>query len=260
MCDPAVVTWGHVDRDTLLGRTGDPFLRYAMPPDALALAGPHGWACLGRWRPHGHWGGLAVVDQGSPPDAESEALAVLTGLLAEQGSRPEWFSTVGEGRRLDAPPGLRVDGSGTWAFMWATSTAGLPPAPAGLVELDDLGDAEEIEAFGHGHNEDFEGFPGRGLASLWLGARDEDGLAVVGAVHVLATGMPHLSGIVVRPDRRGTGLGTGLTAELTRRAVAEHGVSTLGVYSDNAVALRVYARLGYATAHHLHTRTLVPQP
>ena len=68
--------------------------------------------------------------------------------------------------------------------------------------------------------------------------------------------MPHLAGIVVRPERRGHGIGGLLTETLTARAVAEAGVSTLSVFSDNAGAIRLYEHLGYATAHHFHTREL----
>lgn len=252
------MTWGRVEPGALLELTGDPFVRYAAPPDALALAGPYGWAVLVRWRPHGHWGGAAVVTPDAPVGAESDALAELSSLAAARAVLPEWFSTVGE-RSLRAPEGLRVVGVGRWAFLWTTRADDLPPGPAGLVELDDTSDAAEIQAFGHGHNPAFEGFPGHGLASLWLGVRDRTGLAAVGALHVLGSGAPHLSGIVVRPDRRRTGLGAALTAELTRRAVARHGVATLGVYSSNAVALSLYDRLGYAVAHHLSTRTLAPR-
>lgn len=250
------MTWAPVDRATLLGRTGDPFLRYAAPADVLAVASHHGWAALARWRPHGHWGGLAVAAPEAPPASESEALAALVALAEELGASPEWFSTA-PGRELVAPPGWQAGRGGTWAFMWTDRADDLPPAPTGLVELDDSTDAARIEDFGLTHNADFEGFPGRGYSSLWLGVEDAAGeLAAVGTVHVLGSGAPHLAGIVVRPDLRGTGLGTALTAELTRCAVAAYGVSTLGVYSDNAVALRLYHRLGYAVAHHLHTREL----
>lgn len=257
MCDPACVTWGQLERDELLTCTDDPFVRYAAPRDALAVAGPSGWACLLRWRAHGHWGGAAAVGPGAGPAAESEAFAVLTRIAADQGVVPEWFSTA-PGRELEVPAGLRVRGSGRWAFLWTTAADGLPPAPDGLVELDDAADAEEIEAFGRQHNGSFEGFPGRGYSSLWLGVRQGGLLCAVGALHVLASGAPHLAGIVVRPDLRGQGLGAGVTAELTRRAVAAHGVATLGVYSDNWPALRVYERLGYAAAHHFDTRDLEP--
>lgn len=252
------MTWGRVEPSTLLQRTSDPFVRYSAPPDTLALTGPYGWAVLVRWRPHGHWGGGAVVAPDAPRGAESEALQELTDLAAARGVVPEWFSTVGS-RELRPPAGLQVQGEGRWAFLWTTRVDDLPPGPAGLVELDDTTDAEEIEAFGRGHNPAFEGFPGHGLASLWLGVRDATGLAAVGALHVLGSGAPHLAGIVVRTDRRGSGLGAALTAELTRAAVSRHGVATLGVSSSNAVAVSLYDRLGYAAAHHFHTRTLVPR-
>lgn len=253
------MTWGQIDRDGLLALTADPFLRYAAPPDALAVTGPLGWGVLLRWRAHGHWGGGAVVSPDAPAGAESQALAALTGLARARGVVPEWFSTL-PGRELAPPPGLAVHGSGRWAFMWTARADGLPPAPTGVVELDDTVDAQAIEAFGRSHNASFEGFPGHGYSSLWLGVRDGRGLAAVGALHVLGSGAPHLAGIVTRPDLRGRGLGAGLTAELTRRAVREHGVATLGVYSDNAGAIRVYERLGYAVAHHLHTRVMATVP
>ncbi|WP_131105306.1 GNAT family N-acetyltransferase [Ornithinimicrobium sufpigmenti] len=250
------MTWAPVDRATLLHRTGDPFLRYAAPADMLAVAGPLGWAALVRWRPMGHWGGAAVVAPGAPVGVESEALAALAARAEELNASPEWFSTA-PGRELTPPPGWRAGTGGTWAFMWTDEADDLPPAPPGLVELDDAMDAARIEAFGRRHNPVFEGFPGRGYSSLWLGVEDAGGeLAAVGAIHVLGSGAAHLAGIVVRPDLRGTGLGTGLTAQLTRRAVAAHGASTLGVYSDNAVAVQLYQRLGYAVAHHFHTRGL----
>lgn len=250
------MTWVSVDRTTLLERTDDPFLRYAAPPDVLAVAGPLGWAALMRWRPFGHWGGAAVVTPGAPAGTESEALAALVARAEGQQVSPEWFSTA-PGRELAPPPGWRTGTGDTWGFMWTEQADDLPPAPPGLVTLDDAADAARIETFGRSHNRTFEGFAGRGYASLWLGAEDAEGeLTAVGAVHVLGSGAAHLAGIVVRPDRRGTGLGAGLTAELTRRAVAAHGASTLGVYSDNTVAVGLYRRLGYAVAHHFHTRGL----
>lgn len=251
------MTWAPVDRATLLERTGDPFLRYAAPDDALAVAGPLGWAALVRWRALGHWGGAAVVAPQAPAEAESTALTALVALAPGQDASPEWYSTA-PGRELTPPPGWQVEQGGTWAFMWTDRADDLPTPPAGLVELDDSADAARIEHFGLTHNAVFEGFPGRGYASVWLGVEDAAGeLTAVGAIHVLGSGAAHLAGIVVRPDLRGTGIGTGLTAQLTRRAVAEHGASTLGVYSDNAVALRLYHRLGYAVAHHFHTRGIV---
>ncbi|MDO5501858.1 MAG: GNAT family N-acetyltransferase [Actinomycetia bacterium] len=264
------MTWEQISPVTLLERTGDAFVQHTMTDDTLAVAGPAGWAVLGPWRPTGHWGGGAMVAPGSPISAESDALAVLAALAAERAAVPEWFSTA-PGRELTLPTGFTATGSGHWDFLWTaeppatpvtavTESAPAPPASARFEELDDRADAERIEAFGRAHNASFEGFPGRGLATLWLAMADDAGLLAVGGLHELASGAPHLAGIVVRTDARGQGLGTAITAELTRRAIAATGVATLGVYSTNATAIRVYERLGYRLAHHFHTRSLAPAP
>ncbi len=257
---PDPVTWAQVDRGELLGRSGeDPWVRWTTTGEVLAVAGEDGWACVGPWRPGGaHWGVAAVVRQGADPSAETRALAVLGALADERGVTIEWFSTH-QGRPLEVPDGYQESGSGRWDFLWTRELPDPPGPPAAVapVELDDVRHAEEIERFGRGHNPDFEGFPGRGLASLWLGARDRAGsLVAVGAVHDLACGIPHLAGIVVEPACRRGGLGRWLTAELTARAIREAGVSTLGAYSDNDAALRLYDGLGYRTAHRWHTRSL----
>ena len=57
--------------------------------------------------------------------------------------------------------------------------------------------------------------------------------------------LPDLTGITVLARLRGPGLGLAVTAYLTRQAVAEAGVCTLGMYSHNAVARGLYLALGY---------------
>jgi GNAT superfamily N-acetyltransferase len=254
------VTWARIDRTELLELSAhDPWVRWATSSEVLAVAGEHGWACVSPWRPQlAHWGGTAVVGPGSHDRAESEALEVLAGLARERGVAVEWFSTL-PGRDLQVPAGLATSGSGQWDFMWTTDVPppGRPVDGVELVELNDTDDAPTIEEFGRRHNPTFEGYPGRGFATLWLGARGDDGrLLGVGAVHELASGMPHLAGIVVDVERRGRGVGRLLTAALTRAAIEEAGVSTLGVYTDNAPATRLYTELGYRTAHRFHTRSL----
>ncbi len=253
------MTWARIDRTELLELSAqDPWVRWATSSQVLAVAGEHGWACVGPWRPQlAYWGGAAVVCPGSDERAESEALEILAAMAQEQGVAVEWFSTH-QGRGLQTPEGLATTGSGRWDFMWTRELPEAPPVDGvDLVELRDAEDAELIEEFGRHHNPTFEGYPGRGFATLWLAARDRAGeLLGVGAVHELASGMPHLSGIVVDGAHRGRGVGRLLTAQLTRCAIEEAGVSTLGVYSDNEAATRLYAALGYRTAHRFHTRNL----
>lgn len=67
----------------------------------------------------------------------------------------------------------------------------------------------------------------------------------------------HLSAIATRPECRGQGLGTAISAWLTRQLLAEFDLVTLGVYADNPAALRLYDRLGYAADHHFTSGVLV---
>lgn len=251
------MTWRRVDHEELLRRSGDdPYVELAVPVEAVAVVGEHGWAAMHPWRPTGHWGGAAIADEDAPPETESRALAAL--LSCAPDTPLEWFSTRA-GRELTVPGGFRVDGAGAWDFL---STRKVPPLADGpgdlrLVELDDATDAAELATFGRAHNPEFEGFPGRGYGVLWLGLRDAEGALVgIGGMHLLATGSPHLSGIVVDQTQRGRGLGRVITAELTRRALSRAGCSTLGVFHANAPALALYHSLGYASHHMFHTRAL----
>lgn len=253
--DPAA--WQRVDHAALLQASGaDPYVELAVPGDCVAVLGEHGWAVLHPWRPSGHIGGAAVVAHDAPTDAESAALAALLSLAPE--TPLEWFSTSA-GRELTVPGTFRVTGEGSWDFLSTRQVPRAPDLPAGLelVELDDTADAPVLEEFGRTHNPEFEGFPGHGFAALWLGVRDPGGdLIAIGGMHLLATGAPHLSGIVVDRAQRGRGLGRAITAELTRRAIDRAGCSTLGVFHANAPALALYHSLGYLTHHMFHTRSL----
>jgi predicted GNAT family acetyltransferase len=70
-------------------------------------------------------------------------------------------------------------------------------------------------------------------------------------------GHPLLAGITVHPSARATGLGLAVTAALARAAIADSGVCTLGMYSDNDVARRVYHGLGFSGDHLWSSRRLV---
>jgi GNAT superfamily N-acetyltransferase len=92
----------------------------------------------------------------------------------------------------------------------------------------------------------------------WVGARDEGcRLLACGVRETNVAGHPLLAGITVHPSARGTGLGLAVTAALTRAAIADSGVCTLGMYSDNDVARRVYHGLGFAGDHLWSSRRLV---
>lgn len=246
--------WRQVDRAELLELSGgDPFLRWVTDDRLLAIAGPAGWAWLHPWRPGGrHWGGAFIGPDHDGGALAGSALSRLILLAQADGVAPEWFSTT-DGGALRLPAGWEQAGVGEWDFMWTEEAR--EPTPTGLdfIELDDTADAAELERFGRAHNAAFEGFPGWDYALLWLGVRRRGELVAIGALHALGAGTPHLAGIVTHTDCRGQGLGEAMVTELTRRAIAVAGVSTLGVTHTNTAALRLYQRLGYRTAHLFRT-------
>ncbi|WP_147918022.1 GNAT family N-acetyltransferase [Ruania zhangjianzhongii] len=250
-------TWRQVDRAELLRLSGeDPFLRWGTDDRVLAIAGPAGWAWLHPWRPGGrHWGGAFVGPDHDGGALAGSALSRLISLAQARGVTPEWFSTT-DSSPLPLPAGWEQAGVGEWHFMWAEDVTERAPTELTFIELDDAADAATIDAFGQAHNAAFEGFPGIGYALLWLGIRERGELVAIGALHALATGVPHLAGIVTHTERRGQGLGRAMVTELTRRAIAVAGVSTLGVTRTNTAAVRLYQRLGYRTAHTFRTADL----
>lgn len=152
---------------------------------------------------------------------------------------------------------LDLADGGDWDWMWTTRAPAAHPAEAEVVELDDLGDAAELEAFSRRHNPRVWTEIGTGRVHRWVGIRDADGaLLAIGGAEAEESGIPHLAGIVTDAGHRGHGLGTAVTAHLTRWSVERHGACTLGMFSDNAAARSVYDRLGYRTAHAWHSRGL----
>ena len=83
----------------------------------------------------------------------------------------------------------------------------------------------------------------------WLGLREGGDLRAVGALVRQPDGSGHLRAVTVHPDHAGRGLGRAVSVGLTRAGLAVAPVVSLGVYLDNAPALRIYRTLGYVTRH-----------
>lgn len=152
---------------------------------------------------------------------------------------------------------FRVLGGGDWEWFYTTE---LPPYVPGLdtvVPIDDVGRREEIAAFLAQHSPTADIAPAGG--ERWFAIEREDGrLAAVTAYGATAKGVPHLSSVAVDESLRGRGLGRRITAAVTRIALREKGVCTLGIYSHNTVARTLYRSLGYANPNAWASRTVVP--
>jgi len=138
----------------------------------------------------------------------------------------------------------RVMDGGDWEWLHTTAAPDEDPSYERVRPLDDSVRAEEVTAFLAAHSPTADTMPGHG--ERWFAIEDDDGsLAAVGAWGSTRAGAPHLSSIAVDTRLRGRGLGRTIVGALTRWAVAEAGVCTLGMYSHNAVARGLYLSLGY---------------
>lgn len=248
----------------------DPWLRRGLPDPLAGHALVHsGVAVVQRL---GHRPGLWVaplrpgMEPGTVP--QGEGLVEESGRVrsALQHVMDEGLLTTWEARSVSVPQehagvGHEVlplsDQGGDWEWMWSESVPEPLPGEAALVLLDDAADAEELRAFSHEHNPRVWTRIGEGVMSRWVGVRDAEGrLLAIGGAETERSGVPHLAGILTATHARGQGLGEVVSAGLTRWALEEHGVCTLGMFSDNDVARRLYRRLGYRTARAWHSRQL----
>ncbi|MEJ7757704.1 MAG: GNAT family N-acetyltransferase [Nocardioidaceae bacterium] len=120
-------------------------------------------------------------------------------------------------------------------------------------------DLDAVKALLADANPRHHGRPGDPDLRGWAAMRDDrDALLCVGALADIDTGVPHLRSITTTPKARGQGLAAAVSAFLTREALrASPPAVTLGLYSDNATARRLYTRLSYQFSHALLSGPLI---
>jgi len=156
------------------------------------------------------------------------------------------------------PTDWRWERRRVWDWMWTVEAPAVVPGEDALVRLG-AHQADEVDALLDVANPETHGRPADDGAQQWLGVRGADGsLLAAGGMFLLPTGAGHLRGITTLPQERGRGLGTALTAGLTRLALTEgEPMCSLGVYSDNAAAIGIYERLGFRHGHTFCSGTLL---
>lgn len=111
----------------------------------------------------------------------------------------------------------------------------------------DPGDVKELLAEA---NPESSTWPGDPKVRRWAGIRAGDGRLDACLADTTAGGQGHLSAISTRPEVRGQGLGSAITAWATRRLFGGGwDIVTLGVYAVNTAAQRTYDRLGFTLDH-----------
>ena len=235
----------------LLGATGeDPFVRYDLPDPLEHPAWSLGGAVAVPRRTHTRRLGLLVL--GPADDA-----GALVGQLVDEGQVPDVGGvTVSRGSIGAVAEHLTLGEGNEWEWLYAASPPPVVAAESRLVTLS-RNDIGEITTLLDEANPGTDARPFEFPDQHWVGVRDEGGrLVACGVREPNLAGWPILSGITVAPGHRGTGLGLAVTARLTRDAVRESGVCTLGLYSHNDVARRLYHGLGYAGDHLWSSRRL----
>ena len=224
----------------------DRFLRWQVTPHAWlgAWVTPAAVAVL-RSRGSRH----QLLGVGEPADVVRLLPLAAEQLRAIQSTAQPVRLTV-ETRALHRlPTQLRPDPEQAdgWEWMWTDRT----PAPVPGEESVCWVDAEDrLSALLASANPRHHGRPGDPDIRGWAGVRDDNGrLVAAGALAVLDTGIPNLRSISTDPAARGRGMGAAVSAFLTRHALRDAPVVTLGMYSDNDTARRLYTRLGYRRSH-----------
>lgn len=219
-----------------------------------------GWAwsdgeCYGfaaRWKGRVGW---LTVD-----GPREKAADMFRAVLAELPTRPAGFTLPRGGERL-LPATLRADGVDHWDFRWTHSA---PPRQEQeqLVAVEPKPDQQELAMFLADASPSHSVEPGDPKIRRWVSVRDANGrlLAIGADTRRPATGVAHIASIATRRAARGRGLGAAVTAWLTRQTLADGArVVTLGIYSENAVAQRLYTRLGFAPGAHYSSGRLAQE-
>ncbi|WP_144125422.1 GNAT family N-acetyltransferase [Catellatospora sichuanensis] len=231
------ITPDFIGRDDLLAKVDHhPYARLTAGGDDVrgyALDGALAWTSLGPWGPI-----AASLGDAAPVVALFARLAADGALTA--GS---WLH-LPRVTHAETAAALPADVHDDWDYLWTTGTPAPHPGEAGVVALD-AADHDGIAAVLDDALPGSTSRPGDPRIRQWYGIRD-GGRVVAVAGDRSPNGVGFLAGIAVAADAQGRGHGAALTTALTRRLVAEFGVSSLGVMSDNTRALALYHRLGYA--------------
>lgn len=150
--------------------------------------------------------------------------------------------TVPVGTQLLLPVEVRPPAPDVWTWWW---TRGPVPEVSEAGSVTELPDGDPDLPALLAHSDSVYVFPGDPRVTCWAGVRSQGQLVACGALTEHVPGVPHIASMVTHPDHRGRGLALAVCAWLTRRALAAHGICTLGMYAANTSARRVYERAGF---------------
>jgi len=221
----------------------DPFVRHQVDPDQVRGAWIEGDATAVAATGHLPAGTGTVLTLLGPAAAVRDLAASLAGTI----DRP-WRVTVSTEAAHGLPPAWRQ--SDRWHWHWMLTATMPPPGDLDHVDVVEVTAADEINTLLDLGAPGAHARPGSRGVECWLGVREAGVLVAVGALVRQRDRTGHLRAVTVLPQARGRGLGRGLSAALTCRALTGgSGVATLGVFTDNHPAVALYRGLGYDVVH-----------
>jgi len=227
--------------ELLLATGHDPFVRRTVRTPSVRAWWRDGATA---WLGDRHRGRSYLSALGAPPAVG----ALIEQLLPELPVGIRVTVPRGTAAHLPAWVGMqRTD----WDFRWLAAAPPRQPGEQAVQALcDDAGDADAIAALLAADSPTASAQPGDEGVRGWVGVRDAHGLVACAADTSWGDASGHLSSIAVRRDARGAGLGSAVTAALSRRLLdAGAELVTLGMYSDNAAGRAMYDRLGFHDDH-----------
>ena len=232
---------GHGHAALLDASGGHGFVRWDVPPELADTWWQAGDAVLFRRLRRR---GVAFAALGDASGV-STLLDALPGLAEAVGA--SWPLGLSVPRHLEplVHERFEVDPGGDWDWFVTTSEPAAFAPEALECPLDDLARRAELTAFLAEHSPTADTAPGEGES--WWGVDLDGRLVATAAVGLLPTGAPSVSSVAVDGSVRGRGLGRAIVGAVTRRAVGDHGVCTLGMYAHNTVARSLYHSLGYTS-------------
>lgn len=224
--------------EVLLATDHDPYVRGSLRnPQVTGWTG-HGAVAWRATDAQERVGYLMML--GDPPDVA----ALISDLLGEIPHNTR--VTMPRGTPPLLPAWVAVDGN-DWEFWWTSSPLAEQPGEDRVEVVS----AEEVAALLPVASPTASAQPDDPGVRRWVGVRGPDGLLACAADTSGATGVGHLSSIAVHPSARGQGLGSAVTASLTRRLFEEGcDLVTLGMYADNTAGFALYGSLGMHNDHH----------
>ena len=218
------------------------YIQYQVSPGLKGARAGHIWAAANATATTVTGDPLLIL--GDAQDAVDLLLTLLDRWPTTLTIRPK-VVTLPRNAHLLLPAGLAAEHVNHWAYRWLTAEPPLATEEDRVLELREA-DAR-LRDFLRAHNPTYDIAPGSLGVVRWAGIEDDEGDLVACGAHERTefTGLPYLGSITTASSHRGAGLGTAVTAWLSRRAVTESGVCTLSHRSDNTTASRLYTRLGY---------------